>query len=275
VVAVLLAVLSSFLLRNGAGESPGVTAPPTDRPDLPSTGAEPPELPRPSTPPTVIGPDPAPARPGDAGPGRNPASVPPHGPTPTPDLKDRFDEVDAALQELVTGHVAFNTPERMRFRESRSLALIASPKLDAATLSGELRERIGGNDPIAVEALQIAPLMEAQLEGAPAFAVTPLTPTRQPVSRSAPTEWRWNVRANEAGKQTLHLTINAVVMMEGERFPRSLDVLTREIEVEITALGRVGLFVQGNWQWLAGTVVIPVAVWLWTNRARSQRKPRK
>jgi hypothetical protein len=205
---------------------------------------------------------------------RDPGSIPPPATPTKPDLKDRFDEVDAALQDLVSGNVAFNTPERMQFRESRTIALIASPKLDAAALSGELRERIGGDDPIAVEALQIAPLMEAELEGAPAFEVTPLTPIRQPVSRAAPTEWRWNVTANQTGKQTLHLTINAIVTVDGERFPRSLNVLDRDIEVEITALQRATLFVERNWQWLAGTLILPFGAWLWANR-KNQRRPRR
>ena len=39
--------------------------------------------------------------------------------------------------------------------------------------------------------------MEAQLEGDGAFAIAAVTPLRQPVSRTAPTEWRWSVRANE------------------------------------------------------------------------------
>ncbi len=283
VVVLLLAVAVTFLLLGESPVTPGVETPPPDSIEFPSTGGtdEPPDPSRPTPKPNPAQPPPTPSprpvAPGvsvpgrGGGAGRDPSSVPPT----TPDLKDRFDEVDAALRDLVSGHVAFNTPERMQFRESRAIALIASPQLDAATLAGEVRERIGGDDPIAVEALRIAPLMEVQLEGAPAFAVTPLTPTRQPVSRTAPTEWRWNVTANQTGTQTLHLTINAIVMVGGERFPRSLNVLDRDIEVDITTLQRVGMFVGENWQWLAGTIVIPLALWLWTNRKGGTRKRRK
>ena len=201
---------------------------------------------------------------------------PPVLPVPRPaPITDRFDEVDAALGDLVVGRVAFNTPERMRFGESRSIALIASPELDATALSTELRNRIGGIDPIAVETLQIAPLMEARLEGAPAFEITALTPARQPVSRSSPTEWRWAVRAAQTGTHTLHLIINAIILVNGERYPRSLDVLNRDIEVEITAGQRVGMFVQNNWQWLLGTVVFPLGIWLWSHRRTQARKPAK
>lgn len=187
-------------------------------------------------------------------------------------ITNRFDEVDDALQELIAGNVAFNTPARMQFHESRTIALVASPRLDPAALSLELRRRIGGNDPVAVQGVQIAPLMEAQLAGAPAFDVMPLTPVRQPVSRATPTEWRWTVRAVESGKHTLNLTINAVVTVDNERFPRSLNVLNRDIDVYITPPQRVGMFLSSNWQWLVGTVVIPLVVWLWTNRRRQRRR---
>lgn len=227
----------------------------------PSPGPAPPPPPRPAPPP----PEPD----GGSGFGRGGRA----GQPPIP-IADRFDEVDSALGELVQGRIAFNTPERMQYGDSRSIALVASPAMDADTLSTELRNRIGRADPIEVATLQIAPLMEARLEGAPAFEVTALTPLQQPVSRSAPTEWRWTVRAAQTGRHQLHLTINAIITVGGERYPRSLDVLNRDIEVDITAGQRIGMFLGTNWQWLVGTVVIPLAVWLWSKRRNQPRRRR-
>lgn len=195
------------------------------------------------------------------------------GGRPTTPIAERFDEVDSALGELVQGRIAFNAPQRMRYGDSGSIGLVASPAMDAESLSTELRRRIGDADPIEVATLQIAPLMEARLEGAPAFDITPLTPVQQPVSRSSPTEWRWTVRALQAGRHQLHLTINAIITVGGERYPRSLDVLNRDIDVDITAAQRVSMFLGTNWQWLLGTVVIPFALWFW-NRNR-QTSPRR
>jgi hypothetical protein len=188
-------------------------------------------------------------------------------PRPSPS-DDRFDAVDAALAELVSGNVAFNTPERMRFREIRTITLLVSPQLEPERLAQELRKRIGRDDRIDIEAAQIAPVMEAQIVGAPAFEVTPLSPPSQAVSGAVPTEWRWDVRANEAGTRTLHLTITAILMVAGERFPRSLNVVDRDIEVEISAAQQAGRFVQTNWQWLAGTIIIPFVVWFWNRSER-------
>ncbi|HUK36611.1 MAG TPA: hypothetical protein VLV86_22000, partial [Vicinamibacterales bacterium] len=184
---------------------------------------------------------------------------------------DRFAEVDAALTELVQGRIAFNAPERMRLSDTDSVALIASPTMDPGTMSSELRNRIGGADPIQIETLQIAPLMEAQLEGAPSFDVNALTPRRQPVSRSAPTEWRWTVTAVQAGRHELHLTISAIISVDGERYPRSLNVLNRDIDVQVTARQRLGMFLGSNWQWLLGTLVIPSAAWLWNRKRKKAR----
>jgi hypothetical protein len=263
-VALLLLVGASLLvfrtLESPAPDSSQATPDVTGGPP-PSPSPQPPPPPRPAPPP----PEPD----GGSGFGRGGRA----GQPPIP-IADRFDEVDTALGELVQGRIAFNTPERMQYGDSRSIALVASPSMDADTLSSELRNRIGRADPVEVATLQIAPLMEARLEGAPAFEVTALTPVQQPVSRSAPTEWRWTVRAAQTGRHQLHLTINAIITVGGERYPRSLDVLNRDIDVDITAGQRIGMFLGTNWQWLVGTVVIPLAVWLWSKRRTPPRRRR-
>jgi hypothetical protein len=247
-LAVFIAIVTTAC--GNAGDPPAAGAPSAERP--PVRGERPPvRVPSAPFPPRDNAPDPAPR---------------------DPPIRDRFDEVDAALGELARGNVAFNTPERMRFRETRTITLIASPAMHAESLGEELRERIGGGDAISVEALQIAPLMEARLDGAPGLEVRPLTAARQPVGRAEPTEWRWSVQANEAGTQVLHLTIDAIVTVDGERFPRSLNVLDREIEVEITPGQQVGRFVESSWQWMVGTIVIPLGVWWWTNRRKRRRR---
>ena len=256
IVVIALASIAAALIASVSflrtGEPRGST-------DLPSTGTA--TVPPPDTPKTTPG-NGSPR--GGTGFGRG-------GPQPEP---DRFAEVDEELGRLVTGHVAFNTPDAMRFGETRAVALVASPELDPSTLSKELRTRIGGNDAIAVDTLQIAPVMEAQLEGASAFAITPLTPLRQPVSRASATEWRWSVRANETGTHALHLTINAVITVAGEAYPRSIDVFDRTIRVDISSSQRIAMFFENNWQWLLGTIAIPLAVWFWSQR-KKEKKPRR
>lgn len=87
---------------------------------------------------------------------------------------------------------------------------------------------------------------------------------------------RRNPQSEAAGPErlpvthSLHLTINAVVTVDGERFPRSLNVLNREIEVEITNTQRVVMFVSGNRQWLWTMLAFPIALWVWGKRRKKQ-----
>src|SRR5262245_41349010 len=111
--SIVVALIASVMfLRTGA---------PPGGADLPSTGTT--TAPPPDTPKTT----PGNGSPRGTGFGRG-------GPQPQP---DRFAEVDAELGRLVTGHVAFNTPDSMRFGETRAVALVASPELDPSTLSKE------------------------------------------------------------------------------------------------------------------------------------------
>jgi hypothetical protein len=131
---------------------PGEESPATDGSEPLPVVAEPPMPPPPSAPA-------APLPPTAGAPAPRPVD---------PRSRDRFDEMDAALGDLVSGNVAFNTPEQMRFHESCPITLIASPTMNEASLGEELPKRLGRGDSISVEALQVAPLMEARLDGAPA-----------------------------------------------------------------------------------------------------------
>jgi hypothetical protein len=161
----------------------------------------------------------------------------------------------------------------MRLGERRVLGLLISPTFTAEQLSAELRDRLRGSDEIRSEALQLAPQMEAHVRGG-AFEIDQLTPTRQAVGKGTPTEWRWNITARESGKHTLHLAISAVIIVEGDRVPRLINVLDRVIDVDVTSLQRIQQFSASNWQFIVGTVLIPFGVWLWTRR-RSEATPRK
>ena len=190
-----------------------------------------------------------------------------------------FDETDAALAQLLAGTVAFSTPDRMRLSESRVLGLLISPTLTAEQLAIDLRNRLRGSDEIRSESLQLAPQMEAHIRG-DAFEIEQLTPVRQAVGKGTPTEWRWNITARKSGTHPLHLAISAVLIVEGDRVPRLINVLDRAIEVEITPWQRIQQFSASNWQFIIGTVLIPFGVWLWTRRKteathrKGHRRPR-
>ena len=207
--------------------------------------------------------------------------APPPGdqtPSPSPGVPagtDRFAAVDSALDELVAGNVAFNTPDRMLLGESRTITALVSPAFEANRLGEELKRRVGSRAAIQVEAIRVAPVMEATLEGEPAFAVHALTPQQQAVGAATPTEWKWTVTAKQDGVHPLHLGIVVILNVEGERTPRSLPVLDRDIVVDVTASQRITGFLSDNWQFILGTLAIPLVGWFAARNSRRKRRPKR
>jgi hypothetical protein len=107
--------------------------------------------------------------------------------------------------------------------------------------------------------------MEARLSG-PNFAITAITPEIQAVSRSEITEWKWEVKPSSDGRHYLHLTLSALLRVDGTPTPRAIRTFDKVIEVEVEWHQRVGSFFEKNWQWLWAAILVPVVGWLWKRK---------
>ena len=88
---------------------------------------------------------------------------------------------------------------------------------------------------------------------------------RQTSSRDI-TVWRWNVTAIRPHKQILHLTLSAILRMDGSDTEQMLTTFEKEIEVEVALFQHFGKFYDNNWQWLWGTILLPIIIWIWKLR---------
>ena len=81
--------------------------------------------------------------------------------------------------------------------------------------------------------------------------------------------WKlWQVEATKEGEHRLHLTLTAILEVEGESMQRKIETFAHMITVEVTTGQRVSRFVANNWQWLWTAILIPIVGWLW-RRQRS------
>jgi hypothetical protein len=182
---------------------------------------------------------------------------PESSPTPTsgvpPTLDPVFDEIDRALAAQPLASAAFNAPTELRLGDAAVIQLLLSLSKPLDDLRAELRE-IGEREGARI---RVAPLMEARLTGS-GFRVEALTPEIQPVGRRTDTEWSWEVEGTEGGSQRLHLSLAALITVEGERTPRAVRTFDREIEVNVTVNQRITGFIGHNWQWLWAALVVPL-----------------
>jgi hypothetical protein len=175
-----------------------------------------------------------------------------------------FEAVDDALKELARGNIAFNVPDAMNLGDIETIVLLVSPALPVGTLQRMIEEKgtIEGH-----QGIRLSETMQARLIG---NGVTPITPEEQAVSGQEPTRWEWQVRAVDQNVQLLHLSLNAILRIEGESVPRTVQTFRKEIRVRVTPGQRVATFLKGNWQWLWATILFPIGTWLWKRRQKQK-----
>jgi len=177
--------------------------------------------------------------------------------TPATSNSQGLSAVDRLLQEMASASIAFNAPEHLNIGDTPQIQLILSLGETVEELKRAINQagrRIGAT-------VKVSDRMQAHLAGQ-MFDITPIGPEVQAVSKSRRTEWQWQIRPKKAGKHSLHLTLTALLEVDGRSTPRAIKTFDRVIEVEVTATQRIRGFLMSNWQWLWAAVLVPIAGWL-------------
>ena len=123
----------------------------------------------------------------------------------------------------------------------------------------------------ATDTLPGSPVMTVHLAG-PGFKISPDTPERQVVTSSAPAIWRWTIIAAEAGERILTVSYNAEVTVAGERIPRTLRTVSRNVRVDVVPTGYLKQIAEGtssiksiaeDISWLWTTMIFPALMFLY------------
>jgi len=195
-----------------------------------------------------------------------PPPPPPPGPLPAPSA------LDAALAKLISGNIAFNTPDSMTVGKSKIIEAKLSINLPVDDLIKQLTE-VGKKES---GSLQVADRMSVTLSGAGAFDVSPSGAQLQFISRQQVTTWTWEVTPKQTGKQFLILSFDVVLTIDGKDGTRNVNTFKRPIEVEVAWPETPGEWLEWfknlfeNLSWLWATVLLPVGLWIW-NRFRKKR----
>lgn len=174
--------------------------------------------------------------------------------------------VDRLLDEMEFGNIAFNTPVTINIDSSRQIQLLLSLAKDIE----QLKQSITAEGHQVGATIKISDRMEARLSGY-MFEITAITKEVQAVSKTRQTEWKWEIHPKEIGRHELHLTLTALLDINGYDTPRTIRTFDRIIEVNITGKQKISGFFNNNWQLLLTAIFIPVAGWLWKRRKNSGR----
>jgi len=185
-------------------------------------------------------------------------------PSITPTVDKLRHTVDRLLDEMEFGTIAFNAPTNINIEDSPKIQLI----LSLSEAIDELKQSISEEGEKIGATIRVSDRIEARLSGY-MFQITAITPEIQAVSKSQRTEWKWEIHPKEEGQHKLHLTLTALLEIDGHSTPRAIRTFSKIIEVNVTASQKLGIFFKSNWQWLWAAILVPVAGWLWKRRKKS------
>lgn len=184
-------------------------------------------------------------------------------PSMAPSPVDPYAAIDTILERMSSGNIAFNAPQSMSLEDTTTIQL----KLSLNTEISDLKRLIESEGAREGFSIKVADRMEARLTGQN-FAITAITPEVQAISRSEVTSWSWEVKPKTKGKQYLHLTLTALIEINGNSAPRTIRTFSKAVNVEVTQAQQFESFVGQNWQWLWATLLVPIAGWVWKSKTK-------
>ncbi len=175
--------------------------------------------------------------------------------------------VDRLLDEMEFGNIAFNAPTNINIDDSPQIRLILSL---AATIE-KLKQSITEEGEKLGATIKVSDRMEARLSGY-MFQITAITSEMQAVSKSQQTEWKWEIHPKDEGKHDLHLTLTALLEVNGHTTPRMIRTFDKIIEVNVTSTQKINLFFENNWRWLWAAVLVPIIGWFWRVKKMKEKR---
>jgi hypothetical protein len=128
--------------------------------------------------------------------------------------------------------------------------------------ANKLSEKLRGRGAPLIERLEIAPLMRVALTADPRdFSVQALSTQDQFVRQGTVAGWDFDVIALRGGLHRLRVLASMRIKIEGNDEVVDFPSYESEVRVSVAPVRAAGQFCAKNWQWIAGTVAIPLLVW--------------
>jgi hypothetical protein len=150
---------------------------------------------------------------------------------------------DWQLAEL-RSRLRFNTPKQMQMGETTRIVLVLARTGTAQEKTPEeveaaVRKRGGTKGKVVgAENVRSAQRMRARLTGAD-FKIEAQDSKVQPLTSKGVTSWRWDVTPKKWGKKTLHLSVEALLIVQNRETPITVRSYDRDITVNVTMKQRL------------------------------------
>jgi hypothetical protein len=169
----------------------------------------------------------------------------------------------------VTGQIAFNAPRAMRLHQKERVHVRISKRFIA-----DMLETMPRKESLLKDTVLVGDIMLIKLLGDD-FKISSFDDEEQGVMDDDYTQWEFEVTPLKSGVRDLYLKVgmvyNVPVLGKTKKY---LPVYEKQISVEVNVWQQIAGFSVKNWQFIAGTIVIPLALWLFsqfTQRRKTKR----
>jgi hypothetical protein len=157
------------------------------------------------------------------------------------------------------GSILWNPPDRMKVGRTEAIEVRMG---DATVVEAALREGLRGRGTPNIDRLELAPTMRVSLvSNAEDFSIQELNSKDQYVRPGRVARWDFGVTPLRSGNRRLRLLASIRIKVEGKDEVVDLPSFEREVRVIVAPVRVVSRFFRKNWQWVAGTVAIPLVAW--------------
>lgn len=185
-------------------------------------------------------------------------------PSNTQDEDKSIFEPSKIIEQLRYSAFGYSVPKEANIDDDIEIAMIVNPLVTVKEIEEDLPEgeRTTGN-------IQISRVVQAKLDSND-FNITSITPERQVVIGGRNTTWKWSLKAKSPGaNKKVKITVSAIVLVDGERTESYIDTYTNTININITPKQRISRWLDDNWQWAWGALLIPILGFFY-NRKRKK-----
>ena len=174
-------------------------------------------------------------------------------------------EPSKILEQLRYSAFGYSVPKEANIDDEIDVTMVINPLLTVKEIEEDLPEgeRTTGT-------IQISRVVQAKLDSSD-FDITSITPERQVVIGGRNTTWKWTLKAKAPGaNKKVKITISAIVLVDGERTESYIDTYTNTIKINITPKQRISRWLENNWQWAWGALLIPVLGFFYNKKRKSK-----
>lgn len=172
-------------------------------------------------------------------------------------------EPSKILNQLRYSAFGYSVPKEANIEDDIEVTMIVNPLVTVKEIEEDLPEgeRTTGN-------IQISRVIQAKLDSRD-FDITSITPERQVVIGGRNTTWKWSLTAKSPGpNKTVKITVSAIVLVDGEKTESYIDTYKGTIKVNITPKQRLTHWLEKNWQWVWGALLIPILGYFYNKRRK-------